>query len=40
MRFLFKNPFAVNAGNIVQGKLTMIANKEQSYDITIKLGIP
>jgi len=27
MRFLFKNQFAVNIGNVLQGKLTMKANK-------------
>jgi len=27
MRFLFKNPFAVNIGNVVLGNLTMKANK-------------
>eukprot|EP00831_Metopus_contortus_P084751 TRINITY_DN9694_c0_g1_i2.p1 TRINITY_DN9694_c0_g1~~TRINITY_DN9694_c0_g1_i2.p1 ORF type:complete len:184 (-),score=53.47 TRINITY_DN9694_c0_g1_i2:123-674(-) len=40
MRFLLPVPIAVNPGQRVKGNLRMIANKEQSFDITITLSIP
>lgn len=38
-RLLFKVPLAVNQGQKIKGVITFKANKEQSYDIYLKLGI-
>lgn len=40
MRFLLPTPLAVNPGQTVVGNFTLVANKEQSFDVKIKMSIP
>lgn len=39
-RFLLKEPLAVNRGQLVNGYLKMRANKEQTFDTTLKVDLP
>lgn len=39
-RFLLREPLAVNRGQLVNGYLKMRANKEQTFDATIKVDLP
>lgn len=39
-RLLLKEPLGVNKGQLVQGHLKMMANKEQTYDVSIDVEIP
>jgi histone-arginine methyltransferase CARM1 len=36
MRFLFRQPLEVRAGQRVQGRMIMVANRQSSYDVTIE----
>ena len=40
MRFLIKNPIAVNPGQTVVGNLTMKTNDQQTLDIKLTIAIP
>lgn len=37
VRFLFKDPLAVNAGDVIQGIFHMTVNDNRSYDLSVEL---
>jgi histone-arginine methyltransferase CARM1 len=39
-RLLLKEPLAVNRGQLVNGYIKMRANREQTFDVSIKVEIP
>jgi hypothetical protein len=39
-RLLLKEPLAVNRGQLVNGYLKMRANREQTFDVSLKVDIP
>lgn len=39
IRFMFKNPLAINAGQTVTGVMKLVANNQRSYDVVIEAAI-
>jgi len=40
MRFLLKDPLTVSKGQVVQGNIKLVANKQQSFNMILVLRIP
>jgi histone-arginine methyltransferase CARM1 len=38
-RFFFRNPLAVNAGQVIRGRMSMKANAHRSYDVKIQASV-
>jgi hypothetical protein len=39
-RFLLREPLGVNKGQLVEGTLKMVANREQTFNVNLKVSIP